>query len=82
MSIDEKFEKGGLVENPNVYPSDQIRLGTGDVIAQDYGIKLRDQIAMKAMQALIQLEHEWHNMTLAENAYKFADAMLKVRNKE
>jgi hypothetical protein len=45
-----------------------------------HGMDLRDYFAAKAMQALIEDEHdcsEW----LSQRAYQYADAMMKAREK-
>ena len=44
------------------------------------GMTLRDYFAAKAMQALITTEHgELHHHHGADDAYAYADAMLKAR---
>ena len=47
------------------------------------GMTLRDYFAARAMQTLIQIVSRLNQPvdTIAETAYSFADAMIKMRNK-
>jgi hypothetical protein len=48
-----------------------------------YGMTLRDYFAASALQALIAQHHrERSSMNIADDAYNYADSMLKVREGE
>ena len=44
----------------------------------DHGMDLRDYFAAKAMQSLIEDEHDCSDW-LSKRAYEYADAMMKAR---
>jgi hypothetical protein len=52
---------------------------------QCYGMTLRDYFAAEAMQRMVRLvaldSRECHHRSVAENAYRMADAMLRARAK-
>lgn len=50
-------------------------------IRPEYGMSLRDYFATKAMQGICASgpSNEWTDDRIADNAYRLADAMLKVR---
>jgi len=54
-----------------------------DLEVVEVGMTLRDYFAARAMQTLIRIVSRLNQPvdTIAETAYSFADAMIKVRNK-
>jgi len=81
-------EKAATPENPNAFPSDEIR--EREVYQQFQGMTLRDYFAAKAMQAALtgmytrneSYSPEKVNETIelaSKNAYYMADLMLKAR---
>ena len=49
-------------------------------IAQNENIKMRDYFAAKAMQALLEDDHDCSKW-LSKRAYEYADAMIEARSK-
>jgi len=67
------------------FPCDRIIYKTkdgSDAVISHGGMTLRDYFAAKAMQGIIQMpigEPDYDEISVAHNAYKMADAMLKER---
>lgn len=72
------------MNNEPVFPNDH---ETSRVIYGDrypdglLGIRMRDYIAIKAMQGIISEGSNKHFESVAENSYRYAEAMLKERMK-
>ena len=66
--------------NPPAFPWNITYSGNSEkALLEGHGMTLRDYMAAKAMQALISISCETPCDYVSEDAYKYADAMLKAR---
>jgi hypothetical protein len=68
------------VYNPSTYPLVETAI-TNRIIIKDPGKEMRHDLAGQAMMALINNLGSCDYVETAKIAYKYADAMMKVRNK-
>ena len=62
------------------FPSGLYKSATGEQVALNHGMLLRDFFAAKAMQQLIILRGENDVKNIPLESYKMADAMMEARN--
>ena len=68
------------MNNPPAFPTGIITDGKGKIIGGSNGMTLRDYLAAKAMQALI--DNDGLFSEIPTQAYEIADAMLAAREQK
>jgi hypothetical protein len=71
-----------MKEYDTIFPSDKMINGS---IRHDYGINVRDYIAIKAMQGILSnpsLMPNYNFIDMAEQCYKISDTMIEQSEKE